>query len=518
MKRKLTSLLLAVSMVSMLALTACGGGSKNSPQPSDAPAEPKDSIIIALSAEPTSLDSSLANDLNTFSIDSNVYEGLVRKEADGTLVPGLAESWTYSEDGTEITFVLREGVKFHNGDVMTADDVVYSFDRALASKSTARMTGSIDHMEKVDEKTVKLVLKYSYGPIEGCLSNVNCAIVSKAAAEADPEGFGRAPIGAGPYKVVEWKSGEKIVMEAFADYYRGAAPIKNLTYQIISDSSSALVALEKGQVDMLNTTQPADKMNITSNPDLFYDETASNSFFFLTFNNVDGLFADKTLRQAVAYAIDKESILLGAMEEVGMVAKSPIPANCFGAPADPVDYEYNPEKAKELLAAAGYPNGLTIKMPTMSSGNYIKISDILVDQLRQVGITVEQELMERTAYLQDVYTNCQYELSVLSVSALQPDADFITFMRYHSDYIGGGNNFTKVANPELDALLETGRFSPDSNARVAAYEEICEIIKEDAVLIPLVFPMNSIACNVNLQGAHADSNQGIYVYDLSWGE
>ena len=182
-----------------------------------------------------------------------------------------------------------------------------------------------------------------------------------------------------------------------------------------------------------------------------------------------GMFAGNTkLRQAIAYAINKEDVLLGAMEDVGEIAHSVIPSNCFGAPENPTDYEYDVEKAKALLAEAGYPDGFTIKMPTMSSGNYIRISDILVDQLRQVGITVEQELMERTAYLQDVYTNCQYEMTVLSVSALQPDADFITYMRYHSAYIGGGNNFTKVSNPRIDELLEIGRFDNDPAARAAA--------------------------------------------------
>ncbi|MBC8537024.1 ABC transporter substrate-binding protein [Feifania hominis] len=511
MKRKISLLLCLVLIVSALA----GCGSKKDELPNT---EDRQDLTIAITAEPTSLDYSLANELNTFSIAGNVYEGLVRKEADGSLVPGLAESWTYNDDQTEITFTLREGVKFHNGETMTADDVVFSFQRALESKSTARMTGAIESVEKIDDTHVLMKLKYSYGPIEGCLANVNCAIVSKSAVEADPEGFGRAPVGAGPYQVVEWKSGEKIVMKAFADYHRGEAKIKDLTYMVIADSTSALVALEKGQIDVIANTQTSDKQNITSNANLQYDETIADSFFFLTFNNAEGLFADNVkLRQAIAYAIDKESILLGAMEGIGSVAHSVIPGNCFGAPENPDDYEYNPEMAKQLLAEAGYPDGLTINMPTMSSGYYVKISDILVDQLRQVGITVNQELMERTAYLQDVYTNCQYDMSVLSISALQPDADFITFMRYHSDYIGGGNNFTKVNNPKLDELLEIGRFDSDPAKRTAAYAELCQIIKDDAVLLPLVNPPVGVAGNVKLQGLKAFSDQSIYVYDLSWG-
>ena len=176
----------------------------------------------------------------------------------------------------------------------------------------------------MDDTHVKLTLKYPYGPIEGCLANVNCSIVSKAAVEADPDGFARNPIGTGPYKFESWASGSNIVYTANENYWREPASIKTLTYQLVSDSSAALIALETGDVDMIVSTQAADRENIINNPDLFYDEVASSSFYFVAFNNTDGIFADNTLlRQAVAHAIDREACVLGALEGAGIECPAP---------------------------------------------------------------------------------------------------------------------------------------------------------------------------------------------------
>ena len=510
---KSSKLLLVTVLLLALVIVAAGCSSNDDP----ASGETKDSVILAITGEPTSLDSADANDLNTFSIQCNLYDGLIRQEADGSLVPALAESWEYSEDNTEITFKLREDVVFHNGDPMTADDVVFSFERAIASPSTARITAAMEKMEKVDDTHVKLTLKYPYGPIEGCLANVNCSIVSKAAVEADPDGFARNPIGTSPYKFESWASGSNIVYTANENYWREPASIKTLTYQLVSDSSAALIALETGDVDMIASTQAADRENIINNPDLFYDEVASSSFYFVAFNNTDGIFADNTLlRQAVAHAIDREACVLGALEGAGIECPSPIPSTCFGCPEGFTGAEYDPELAKELLAEAGYADGLTVTLRTMESGVYAKVAEIVIEQLRQIGITVELELMERTAFLADVYTNCDYEICVNSYTALYPDADFIMYMRYHSDYLGGGNNFVMVSNEELDGYLDIGRYSSDDAERIQAYQDACDLMRDEAVMVPILSAMNGVACRANLKGVTANTSQMQYVYNYYW--
>ena len=144
------------------------------------------------------------------------------------------------------------------------------------------------------------------------------------------------------------------------------------------------------------------------------------------------------------------------------------------------------------------------------------MTEIVAEQLRQVGITAKIEPMERTAFLSDVYTNCEYEICVNSYTALNPDADFIMYMRYHSDYLGGGNNFVMVNNPELDGYLETGRTSSDDAERKTAYLNACELMKKEAVMVPILSTMNGVACQANLKGVTANTSQKQYVYDYYW--
>lgn len=507
-------------IVVLMALTGCGGGNNtpaasnesngNSGQTSGAPS--RDSVNFSIAAEPSTLDPQKGNDLLTFAVHCQIFDTLIREDTDGSLVPGLAEEWTISEDGKEIVFKLRKDVKFHNGDVMTADDVVYSITRAIGSSFTQRITGSMEKAEKIDDSTVKLTLKYPYGPILECIATTNMAIVSQKAVEADEEGFARNPVGTGPFKFKEWSNGEKIVFESFSDYYRGEAAIKNLTFKIMTDKTSAAVALENGEVDVLLSPALADKANLVSNENLTYYETESNSFYFIAFNNESGLFSNKLIREAVSYAVDREALIIGALEGNGAPLESAIPTNTFGAPKNFKSNPYDLEKAKQLLAEAGYPNGLSVKLPTL----YLEPTEVLQDQLRQIGITAEIERMERGAWLQDVYTDNKYEITVGSYSALVPDADQITYNRYHGDFVGGGNNMVRCSIPELDAALDLGRTSLSPEEREAAYLKASEIIRDESIIVPLYSSMNGIAANKDLKGVQAHPVQRCYVYEYSW--
>ncbi|MDD2494995.1 MAG: ABC transporter substrate-binding protein, partial [Tissierellia bacterium] len=328
-------------LIFALVLTGCSGGGNNTSNTelkeetgnNEVQSDPvKDSVVFSINAEPSTLDPQKGNDLLTFMVHCQIFDTLIRESSDGTLVPGIAEEWKFSDDGKEIVFKLRNDVKFHNGDQMTADDVVFSFNRAINSTFTKRITGSMDRMEKVDDSNVKLILKYSYGPVLDCIATSNLGIVSQKAVEADEEGFARNPVGTGAFKFVEWSNGEKIVFESFDDYYRGEANIKNLTFKIISDKTSAAVALENGEVDVLLSPAEADRNNLIDNENIKYYETESNSFYFISFNNEEGLFSNKLLREAISYAIDRESLIIGALEGNGAALESAIPTNCFGAP------------------------------------------------------------------------------------------------------------------------------------------------------------------------------------------
>ena len=508
--KKITCLLLA--LVLLLGITACGkteGGKTDGK---------KDTLTIAMGSEPSTLNTLVADDFAAWSITNNIYDSLIYFHTDGTLTPGLAEKWEYSEDGTEITFHLRKGVKFHDGSELTADDVVFTYEQVIPYAAAQNVNSSMESMTKVDDYTVVLKLLHPFGPIEYCVGSSQFSIVCKAAYEKDPDGFTRHPVGTGAYKLASWDSGDKIVLERFDDYWDGAPSIKTVTYKIIPDSTTQAIALENGEIDLLDGVSMADRQHIIDTKGLGYVEGPSASTYFISMNNKEGPFANKELRLAVACAVDRQAFIDGALNGVGTVCETPMAIGVVGWPKDFKNNEYNPEKAKEHLAAAGYPDGVTVTLKCMESASYSKPAEILQEQLRQVGITVNIEKMERAKFLQEMRDDKQYEISIMSATAFYPDADYI-YALYHTDPTGGaGRNYHCNSNPELDEMLETARTSTDQAQREQLYLDICEFMKEEAITIPLYVPMAGSAYNEKLQGVIANPQRRLYLKELSWAD
>ncbi len=510
------SIILSFALAIMLIMTGCGGSSEKSQSGDNANKETgsnKDTINYAISGEPSTLDPHMISDNIATGIFNQIFDKLIRLEADGSLTPGLAESWEMSEDGTEMKLKIRDGVKFHNGEELTTEDVAYSLNRAIESKFTQDITSAMDHAEVVDDDTVVLKFKYSYGPAEACIARI--FIVNKKAVESDPEGFGRNPVGTGAYKFVDLKSGDKIICERFEDYYRGEAPIKNLVFKIIIDPSTAALALENGEVDLLSQPSMEDRERLMENEKVQYHETELLGNNYIAFNNTEGLFKDKKLRQAIAHAVDKESMLIGAIEGAGVVVDNAIPRDCYGYSDKVTGYEYDPEKAKELLAEAGYPDGLSIQLKTMDSATYYKPTEVLQDQLREIGIDAEIQKMERGAYLTDVYENADYDMTVMSMVYSITDADAV-YAFFHSDMIKNGQNFFKCDIPELDELLDKGRTSSDQEERKEIYEKVGQMLNDECVLVPLYAYNVGVAADKNLKGVQASAIQFYEVFSYSW--
>ncbi|SCY21793.1 ABC transporter substrate-binding protein [Alkaliphilus peptidifermentans] len=517
MKKKFISMM-SLLLIVMMFITACGKATDKDLQPAGGGGDNKvkrTDLNLGAIGEPKTLDPTQVSDLVAFYVTHQIYNHLIDNRTDGNLVPGLAESWTYSDDGTEITFKLREGVKFHNGDVMTADDVVYSFETAIASAFTQGVTSVMESMKKVDENTVTLILKHSYGPIEYCVASSQIPILNKKVHEANPDGYGRNPIGTGPYKFVEWRSGDSITLTAFEDYYKGAAEIKDVTFKIITDGSTAVVALENGEIDIIDTPPRTDRQNLINNPNIEYYETEIAATVFIAINHHSEIGKNKKLREAIAHAIDKESLIIGSVEGIGTALETPMAKSTFGWPADFKNREYNVEKAKQLLIEAGYPNGLDITLKTNESATYFKPTEVLQDQLRQIGINASISKMERGAFWDDILTKRDYEIVVSAATTAYPDADYI-YSTFHGKMVTEGRNYFNYANPKLDELLERGRLSNDQEERKQIYRDICELFKEDVVSIPLYTYMTPIAANKDLQGVMAHPTNRMFVYDYSW--
>jgi peptide/nickel transport system substrate-binding protein len=332
---------------------------------------------------------------------------------------------------------------------MTADDVVFSINRALTSKYNTVMTACFKEAVKIDDSTAELHLKYAYSPADKCLATVQMSILPKKVVEANPEGFARNPVATGPYKFVSWSSGDKIVLEAFDDYYRGAPVIKDVTFVNIADHSTAFIALEKGEIDLMINPNMSDRQSIVDNPELIYHESPAAAYQLFTFNNEKGRFTEKKLRQAVSYAIDREAILVGAREGQGLTVEAAMLPILAEFPVDFKSDPYDPEKAKQLVIEAGYPDGLTVKVPTIDAATYIKPTTMLQEMLRPIGINIEIEIMERGAWNQRVLVDTDYEMCMWAVPISVLDADFAAFGPFHSANRGGnGKHMGKNADQQ----------------------------------------------------------------------
>lgn len=520
MKRKTAARFSALALAAALALAGCGGSASSSQSPasgSSGTAAVKDSVNFRLNSEPVSLDPHNTSDTGVSQNPQyNLFDSLTRLEQDGTLNMAIAESLTTSEDGLKITAKIREGVKFHNGDPVTPEDVVFSINRSLESKYNTVMTSCFDRAEKVDDTTVDIFLKYAYAPADKCLACVQMAILPQKVVEADPDGFARNPVGTGPFKFVSWASGDRIVLEAFDDYYRGAPVIKHLTYVNIPDHSTALVALEKGEIDVMINPNMSDRQSIIDNPDLVYHESPAAAYQLFTFNNEEGRFADKRLRQAVSMAIDREAILIGAKEGLGMTVEAAMLPILDEFPQDFKSDPYDPEAAKQLVIDAGYPDGLTVKVPTIDAATYIKPTTMLQEMLRPIGINLEIEIMERGAWNQKVLVDTDYELCMWAVPISVLDADFAAYGPFHSSNRGGSGNFSNCNIPRVDELVELGRVTPPGPERNEIYKEFCEVIRDECVIVPFLAVNRELPTRANLKGVAANPTLRYYIFDAYW--
>ena len=514
MKKKTLALALAMMFV-LTALAGCGNKDNGAGGETGGAGNPsgtaKDSIVIGIDADATSMDPLRISDTLTMSILSNVYETLVRMTPESEIIPGAAEKWNISEDGKEYTFHLREGMKFHNGDDVTAEDVKYSLDQAVASSYSGPYLAFVDHTEVVDAKTVKVVLQYAYAPfLSLCATYSN--IVKEAFYADEGAKQSKEPIGSGPYQFVSWTNGDKIVLKAFDGYFGEPAPIKNVTYKIIVNSTTAAIALEKGEVDMYINIAPADIATLESKSNLVVTQQPSSAFYFLGLNTESEIFSDVRVRQAVAKAVDRESLIYGVMDGNALEAKSFLMEGLPGYTEgfDPLPYDL--EGAKKLLEEVGYPNGLSVTFTVPESRS--EHAQMIQADLKKIGMDVKIEILESGAFW-DNLENGDYEMMMMGWSYVVMDPDVGVYSLYQSEEIVAGN-YVRLNNERLDELLLAGRVSSDEKDRDVIYREAEEIAITEGAYVPLYWRNTIIAYDKNLQNVKVPPCGFYFVYDYSW--
>nr|WP_245985830.1 ABC transporter substrate-binding protein [Maritalea myrionectae] len=463
---------------------------------------PADVLVVGQIAEPKSLDPAAVTAVNDFRILVNLYEGLVRYKP-GTLevAPALAESWDISEDGTEYTFKLREGVTFHDGTPLNAEAVKFNFDRMLDEDHPYHNTGpfplafffsAVEETMAVDDLTVKFKLNAPYAPFMSNLAYPTGLLVSPAAVKEHGEDIGRHPTGTGPFKFVEWASNERVVVDRYADYWGEPAGVQAVVFRPITDANTRVAEMLAGGIDMMVEVPPT-ALSQFQGDDFTIVEQAGPHVWFLILNAKEGPFANKLVRQAANYAINKEALVNDVLEGTAAVAAGPTPpafAWAYNEELDP--YPYDPEKAKELLAEAGAEGAeLTFYVTEGGSGmlDPVAMGTAIQADLAAVGLDVKIETYEWNTFLGEVNPGLEGKADMAEMAWMTNDPDTLPYLALRTDAWpeNGGFNSGYYSNEKVDELLEKARTSTSQDERAELYREMQVIVQEDA---PWVFVAN----------------------------
>ncbi len=464
---------------------------------------PPNVLVVGQIAEPKSMDPATVTAVNDFRILMNVYDGLVRYK-DGTLEvePSLAESWTISDDGTVYTFKLREGVKFHDGTDFNAEAVKFNFDRILDENHPFHDTGpfplsfyfsSVEEVDVVDPLTIEFKLNAPYAPFLSNLAYTPGLMVSPAAVEAQGKDFGRNPSGTGAFKFAEWEANSKVVIVRNEDYWDGAPPLEAVIYRPITDANTRIAEMLSGGLDIMVEVPPDSLAQFRDNDSYKVVEQAGPHLWFLILNLKKGPFAEKKVRQAANYAINKKALVENILQGTAQVAAGPTPPAFAWAYNDALEpYPYDPEKAKALLAEAGYDGEeVTFYVTDGGSGmlDPVAMGTAIQADLEAVGMKVNVETYEWNTFLGKVNPGLEGKADMAEMAWMTNDPDTLPFLALRSEAWPdkGGFNSGYYSNPKVDELLNNARKSTDQAERAKLYQEMQTIVQEDA---PWVFVAN----------------------------
>lgn len=457
---------------------------------------PPDVLIVGQIAEPKSLDPHAVTAVNDFRILMNVYDGLVRYK-NGTLEvePALAESWEVSEDGTEYTFKLREGVTFHDGTPFNAEAVKFNFDRMLNESHPLHDTGPFplafyfDAVEEVtvdDEYSVTFALNEPYAPFLSNLAYPTGLIVSPAAVEEHGKDFGRYPSGTGPFKFIEWESNQRVVIERNENYWDGAPQLQAVVFRPITDANTRIAEMLSGGIDLMVEVPPDNVAQFAENPAFTVYEQAGPHLWFLILNMKEGPFEEKATRQAVNYAINKQVLVENVLQGTAEIAAGPTPpafAWAYNEALEP--YPYDPEQAKQLLEEAGYDGEEIVFYVTQGGSGMldpVAMGTAIQADLAAVGMNVKIETYEWNTFLDQVNAGLEGKADMAEMAWMTNDPDTLPYLALRSEAMPdkGGFNSGYYSNPEVDTILEQARQSTEPEERAALYRQMQEIVYEDA--------------------------------------
>ncbi|MCI6552957.1 MAG: ABC transporter substrate-binding protein [Lachnospiraceae bacterium] len=454
-----------------------------------------------------SLDPHKAVAAGTKEVYFNIFEGLVKPDSEGNLIPAVASEYHPSEDGRVYTFTLRDGIKFHDGSPVTVEDVKYSMEKCADAGRGEPLIAAFSNLESVntpDDKTIEIFLKEPDTEFAAELANVAAAIIPASNSEPDTN-----PIGTGPYKFVSRSPQESFVVERFDEYWGEGAHIENVTFKVCANADSIVMDLEGGSIDMFARVTAAQAAELSDKFEVL--EGTMNLVQALYLNNEAEPFDDIRVRQALCYAASSQEIMDfvsgGKGTEIG---SSMFPAFGKYYMEELKDtYQQDLEKAKSLLAEAGYGEGLSFTITVPSNyQQHIDTAQVLAEQFKAVGAEARIQLVEWESWLSDVYAGRNYQATVVGVDASSLTARAL-LERFESGHPG---NFINFNNKEYDAAVRAAIASTDDAQKTGYYKECQRILSAEAANVYIQDLPEFVALNKKYAGYEF---YPLYVQDIS---
>jgi peptide/nickel transport system substrate-binding protein len=476
-------------------------------------AEPSRTLLFGRGADSIGLDAAHEEDGESFKVAELIFDTLVQyQQASTDIEPGLATSWESSPDGLTWTFHLRRNVRFHDGTPCDAEAVVFSIKRQYQPSHPFHNVGGpylywlslglsdiVDGVRAVDPLTVELRLKRPYAPLLSALATPPFAVVSPAAVRKWGEDFKSNPVGSGPFRFVEWRRNDRIVLERFDGYWAGKSPLDRIVFRSIPDNATRLLELEQGNIHVLEYPDPENIAAIRANPDVTLVEQPGMTVAYLAMNTTHPPLDDVRVRRAINHAINKRLIVETLYGGLAVVAKNPFPPTIWGYNDAIQDYAYDPGRARALLKEAfprGFPRELSLyalPAPRPYALNPQQVASAIQADLAKVGVPTRVQTFEWGTYLEKVKAG-DHDLGMLGWIADYADPDNFLYFNLDKDNARPpAGNIAFYRSDPLHEVLVAAQKELDHDKRVALYKRAQEIIHDDAPWVVLAHAQNVVA-------------------------
>lgn len=475
-----------IFIILSLFFAACGGTS-NTPPGQTGQAKYGGDIKVGLNADVTTLNPVKSTALVDRQVMLNMYDTLVRINAQNQVVPDLATSWSYTTP-TQLVFTLRTDVKFNDGTPFNADAVVFNIQRILSTPSSPRFSelSTVDNVKAIDDSHVQFNLKKPFSPLLATLTDRSGMMLSPTAVQKLGAGLDNAPTNAasGPFMFVEWVKGDHLLLKRNPNYWLKDAQglqlpyLQSIRYRPITNGSVMFNNLETGGIDVADSVEPNSVPLVKSNPSLIYKQSAGLSFFGIMLNTKAAPLDNIHVRRAIQWGIDRQEILSSVFKNIGVLSQGPLAPSSWAYKKDFSAYSHDANKAKDELAQSGKSNVTFTMLTTSNSPVAAQEAQLIQAQLQKVGIKVEIKQETFTVQLTDTAAH-NFQAAVQGWSG-RPDPDGNVYSWFHT---GGGNNNMQYSDPQVDKFLEDARAVDDQAKRTSDYQQAQELIAQGSPYI-----------------------------------